>query len=158
SPHLPPRITVDDLHASKEALLAGTTAGIFEYKKGKNQGWLQVSNLRAELVRHSGSHSYAALNRQLYKRTGNSGLFELMSLPTQIEGKILDIGSYGPYIWLATTAGVVVYDELGGRHATIRPRNGLPSGWVFESLPEEKWVWFITRGGVARFNWRTYFE
>ncbi|MCH7573516.1 MAG: hypothetical protein IIA59_00150 [Candidatus Marinimicrobia bacterium] len=155
---LSPRVTVVDLHASKDALLAGTTAGIFEYKRGKGAGWTLISNLQADVVRYSEHSSYASQDRLLFRRAGNSGLFELLSLPVQIEGKILDIGSYGQYIWLATTSGVVVYDEQGDRHTTFRRRNGLPDGWVFESLPEEDWVWFITRGGVARFNWRPYFE
>ena len=101
---------------------------------------------------------YAATGRQLFRQKTPGETFELVALPVPIDGRIVGINGMGPYIWLATTDGVIVYHELGGNHAVFRTTNGLPHNLVYDVFLEDKWAWMVTRDGIARFNWKRYFE
>jgi ligand-binding sensor domain-containing protein len=101
---------------------------------------------------------FVVANNYIYHRGPKDKDFTLYSIPLSGEAKILEIKGYGSYIWLATSRGAVVYNRRKRRMFTFGRNEGLPSDVVYAVEPGADWVWFLTRDGVVRFNWRAYFE
>jgi len=97
-------------------------------------------------------------NDYIYHRGPEDSDFALSTIPLSHDARILEIKGYGSYIWLATSRGAVLYDRREGRLFTLGRKEGLPSEVVYAVEPGAEWVWFLTRGGVVRFNWKAYFE
>lgn len=153
-----PVTEVYDLHRSDKTLLAGTAIGVYEYKGKKSMGWRRLSRRVVTSIWQGAGPIYAADGHALFRQDRPGEEFELVSFPVPISGRIVGMRGYKRYIWLATTDGVAVYDEKGEHHAQFNHRNGLPDNMVYDVLPTKDWVWFVTRSGVARFDWKTYFD
>ncbi len=163
SSHRAPPVAVHTLTSTGTRLLAGTEAGIYEYNGALGPGWRRASNRAVTAMAAGTAGLYAAGGRQIFVERRPGAGFELLLLGLPIEGRILGMGGFKSYIWLATTEGALAYDERTGKTILLKSglgsrAGGLPDNFVYEVLPAADRVWFVTRGGVARFDWRFYFE
>ena len=153
-----PRIPATCLWSTGESLYAGTDRGIFEYDKRRNHKWITVSELPAVSFWGDGRDLYAISGNLLYKQNPKSCDFELFQVQPGVEAPVLDIAGSGAYIWVATSNGAVLLDLKTRRRIVFDRKEGLPDTRVFSIEVTEDWVWFMTGAGVARFNWKAYFE
>ena len=153
-----PRGEVYDLTTHGEVLYAGTAHGVYAYTSKSSGGWRRVSTLPATSLWGDGKDLFLVAGNLVYSRGPGETDFSLYALPLSGEARILEIKGYGSYIWLATSRGAMVYDRKRMQMLTFGVREGLPSDMVYAVEPTAKWVWFLTKGGVVRFNWGEYFE
>lgn len=153
-----PVVEVYTLFSTDQTLYAGTADGIYAYQDDRPVKWWRSSNLPATSLWHDNHDMFVVANNYIYRRGPKDKDFTLYSIPLSGEAKILEIKGYGSYIWLATSRGAVVYDRQKRRLFTFDRNEGLPSDVVYAVEPRADWVWFLTRDGVVRFNWRAYFE
>ena len=163
SSHRAPPVAVYTLISTGTRLLAGTEAGIYEYNGAQGRGWRRTSNRVVTAIVAGTAGVYAAAGRQIFVERRPGAGYELLSLGVPIEGRILGMGGFESYIWLATTEGALAYDERTRKAILLRSglgsrAGGLPDNFVYEVLPDADRVWLVTRRGVARFDWRFYFE
>lgn len=153
-----PVVEVYTLFSASQILYAGTADGIYAYQDDRPGKWWRASSLPATSLWHDNNDMFVVANNYIYHRGPKDKDFTLYSIPLSGEAKILEIKGYGSYIWLATSRGAVVYNRRKRRMFTFGRNEGLPSDVVYAVEPGADWVWFLTRDGVVRFNWRTYFE
>ncbi|MCH7939129.1 MAG: hypothetical protein IID13_05235 [Candidatus Marinimicrobia bacterium] len=153
-----PRTQVLALLSDSTALYAGTISGLYEYGERVGNQWRRIFDLPVDGLWSSGEELFVVANNLVFQRSAHGRLFEPIALKAPNGGKILDIEGYGPYIWLATSAGAVVFDRRDQRRFTFTRKDGLPSEIIYALIPTSQWVWFLTSAGVVRFNWGAYFE
>ncbi|MBA7652888.1 MAG: hypothetical protein GH143_09970 [Calditrichaeota bacterium] len=153
-----PVVEVYTLFSAGQILYAGTADGIYAYHDNRPVKWWRASSLPATSLWHDNNDMFVVANNYIYHRGPKDKDFTLYSIPLSGEAKILEIKGYGSYIWLATSRGAVVYNRRKRRMFTFGRNEGLPSDVVYAVEPGADWVWFLTRDGVVRFNWRAYFE
>jgi len=153
-----PVVEVYALFSAGQILYAGTADGIYAYQDDRPVKWWRASSLPATSLWHDNNDMFVVANNYIYHRGPKDKDFTLYSIPLSGEAKILEIKGYGSYIWLATSRGAVVYNRRKRRMFTFGRNEGLPSDVVYAVEPGADWVWFLTRDGVVRFNWRAYFE
>ncbi len=153
-----PRTQVLALLSDGTALFAGTVSGLYEYGERVENQWRRIWDFPVDGLWGTGNELFVVANNLVFQRSADGHLFEPFALKAPDGGKILDIEGYGPYIWLATSAGAVVFDRRDQRRFTFTRKDGLPSEIIYSLIPTPQWVWFLTREGVVRFNWGTYFE
>lgn len=153
-----PLTEVYALHSTGDLLYAGTADGIYEYNQDSAIKWRRVSSLPAISLWGTGEDMYVVANNLVFHHGPDDRDFELMPIPHIGEAKILEISGYGSYIWLATSQGAVIQDRKGTRQFIFNRQEGLPSDVVYAVVPTARWVWFLTKEGVVRFNWSAYFD
>jgi len=153
-----PVAEVYTLFSAGQILYAGTADGIYAYQDDRPVKWWRASSLPATSLWYDNNDMFVVANNYIYHRGPKDKDFTLYSIPLSGEAKILEIKGYGSYIWLATSRGAVVYNRRKRRMFTFGRNEGLPSDVVYAVEPGADWVWFLTRDGVVRFNWRAYFE
>ncbi len=153
-----PRTQVLALLSDSTALFAGTVSGLYEYNGRLENQWRRISDLPVDGIWSTRKELFVVANNLVFQRSAEGRLFEPLALKAPDGGKILDIEGYGPYIWLATSTGAVVFDRRDQRRFTFTRKDGLPSEIIYALIPTSQWVWFLTREGVVRFNWGAYFE
>ena len=153
-----PVVEVYALFSAGQILYAGTADGIYAYQNDRPVKWWRASSLPATSLWHDNNDMFVVANNYIYHRGPKDKDFTLYSIPLSGEAKILEIKGYGSYIWLATSRGTVVYNRRNHNMFTFGRNEGLPSDVVYAVEPGADWVWFLTRDGVVRFNWRAYFE
>lgn len=153
-----PVVEVYALFSAGQILYAGTADGIYAYQDDRPVKWWRASSLPATSLWHDNNDMFVVANNYIYHRGPKDKDFTLYSIPLSGEAKILEIKGYGSYIWLATSRGAVVYNRRKRRMFTFGRNEGLPSDVVYAVEPGADWVWFLTRDGVVRFNWKAYFE
>ncbi|MFB0517566.1 MAG: hypothetical protein ACETWG_13320 [Candidatus Neomarinimicrobiota bacterium] len=153
-----PMVEVYCLLSAGQVLYAGTADGIYAYQSERPVKWWRTSALPATSMWGDGGDMFVVANNYVYQRGSKEKDFTLTSISLSGEAKILEIKGYGLYIWLATSQGALLYDRREQRLFTFGGKEGLPSEVVYAIEPSADWVWFLTKDGVVRFNWKTYFE
>ncbi len=153
-----PLTEVYALHSTGDVLYAGTADGIYEYNHMRAIKWRRISQLPATSLWGEGPDMYMVANNMVFHRGPDDEDFVLMPIPFPGVAKILEINGYGSYIWLATSQGAVMQDRRAARQFVFNSKEGLPSDVVYAVVPTDQWVWFLTKEGVVRFNWRAYFD
>ena len=153
-----PFYEVYDLHIADDVVYAGTVDGIYEYRDKREVKWLRIANPPAISLWGDRRATFAVTNNLVFRQETGHGAFELWPTPAPPDARILAIEGYGPYIWLATSKGAIVYDRRDKRQFTFDRRDGLPSQVVYQVEPTADWVWFLTKEGVVRFYWQAYLE
>ncbi len=153
-----PIVEVYALSEGDETLFAGTAQGVYAYANSRSPQWMRISNLPAVGIWGDDKGLFVLANNLVYHREPGDREFTLAPIPLSGEARILEIEGYGSYIWLATSRGALVYDRSDGRLIRFGIQEGLPSEVVYAVEPAADWVWFLTKAGVVRFNWRAYFD
>jgi len=153
-----PLTEVHTLHSANGRLYAGTVGGLYEYNGERSIRWRRVSNLSAISIWSNDKDLFIVANNLVFQRNRADQGFAPLPVPLGGGVKILEIRGFNDYIWLATSQGAIIYDLDESRHYVFDKQEGLPSDVVYATVPTESWVWFLTKEGVVRFNWRPYFE
>jgi len=146
------------LYSDGESLFAGTVAGLYEYKTQRDTPWRHISGLAVDNIWSTGGELFVVAANLIYRRSDDQNDFELYNLTAPDGGKILELNGYGPYIWLATSKGAVVFDRRDQRRFIFNRKDGLPSDVIYSLVPTARWIWLLTKEGPVRFEWGNYFE